>query len=195
MLLAEFGIGYKRAAELAGVGITAARTLIWGRQDSGPRNGELQKQLKRETAEALLAVQPTLDNLADGAPTSARATVRRIHALVAFGWSQNRIAAEVDLEPSRLSLLLRRYENTPRARNRMQVSARTARAVAAAYEWMSLTPPPESTQHEKIAAARCRNIGAARGWPLPMDWEAYDNDFDRPKTVERSRIDVERRAS
>ena len=37
-----------------------------------------------------------------------------------------------------------------------------------------------------LPLSRARNIGAQRGWPLPMDWEAFDNDFDRPTNIQRS---------
>jgi hypothetical protein len=186
--LGEFGIGYNRAAALAGVGITAARNLIWGRQEPGPRYGELQKHVKRETAERLLAVQPVLENLAAGATTSARASVRRIQTLIAFGWSQERLAGELGMLGSNLSGLRLRYEKAAR-RGRgatVRVSARTALAIAAMYERLSVTPPPEGEWREKIAASRARGIGLRNGWALPMDWEAYDNDFDRSQPVRRS---------
>lgn len=66
LMLGEFGIGYKRVAQLAGVGITGVRTLIWGRQDPGDRYGEIPKRVTREKAERILAVRPTVENLEIG---------------------------------------------------------------------------------------------------------------------------------
>lgn len=195
LVLAEYGIGYKRAAALAGIGVTAARTLIWGRQEPGPRYGELQKHVKRETAEALLAVQPVLENLAAGASTPARATVRRIQALIAFGWSQSKLADELGMLHTNLSTLRLRYERAA-ARGRgaqVRVHAGTARAVAALYDRLSVTPPPELEWRDRIAASRARNMGAEKGWALPMDWEACDDDFDRMQPVRRS-MDARRTA-
>ncbi|HLA14639.1 MAG TPA: hypothetical protein VJZ25_06405, partial [Gemmatimonadaceae bacterium] len=95
MMLAEFGMGYKRVARIAGIGITPTRNIIWGRQDAGPRNGEMQKRVKRETAEALLAVKPDLSLLAGGAYISSRGGQRRVQALVTRGWSQSKLCAMV----------------------------------------------------------------------------------------------------
>lgn len=188
MALAEFGIGYKQAARLAGLSTTVARTLIWGRQEPGPRYGELQKNIKRENAEKLLAIQPVLANLADGATTPARGTVRRIQTLIACGWSQNRIATELGMLGSNLSTLRLRYENAAR-RGRgatVRVNAGTARAVAALYDRLASTTPPAYGHREKISVARARNLGVQHKWPLPMDWAAVDDDFDRPFSVKRS---------
>jgi hypothetical protein len=188
LTLGEYGIGYKQAARLAGIGITPARTLIWGRQESGPRNGELQKHVKRETAEALLAIQPVLENLAAAALTPARASVRRLQALMALGWSQQRLAVELGMLGSNLGLLRTRYEGALR-RNRastITVTAGRARAIAALYDRISDAPPSAGTPGQLAAIGRVQRFAARAGWPLPMDWEAYDNDFDRPMAPRRS---------
>lgn len=188
MVLAEYGIGYKQAAKIAGVGITAARTLIWGRQEPGPRNGELQKHVKRETAAKLLAVQPVLENLADRALTPARGSVRRLQALMAFGWSQAKIAAELGWMDTNLSGMRLRFERAQATghTSRVKINASTARAIAALYDRLSVAAPPESEWRDRIAASRARNTGIQRGWPLPMDWEANDNNFDATYPVRRS---------
>src|SRR5690606_30501206 len=81
LMLVEFGIGYKRVAMLAGYrSSTPVRTIIWGRQDPGPRFGEMQKRVKRETAEKILAIQPVIENLAPGQSIPATGTHRRIQA-------------------------------------------------------------------------------------------------------------------
>lgn len=196
MMLAEYGIGYKRAAALAGIGITPTRNIIWGRQEPGPRYGELQKRVKRETAEALLAVQPVLENLAAGASTSARGSMRRLQTLMAFGWSQSKLAAELGVLDSNLSGMRVRYERAAAGGrgSKARVHVGTARAIADLYDRLSSTPPPEAEWRDRIAASRARGMGADRGWALPMDWEAYDNDFDRTQPVHRS-VNEQRRSA
>lgn len=174
--LQAYGIGYMRAARLAGVQPRAVAALIYGRQESGPRKGEMLKRIKRETAEKILAVQPVLENLGDRALTPGRGTRRRLQALVALGWSMSRLADELGMARS----------NFGRMMTSRMVRAETARAVAALYDRLSNTRPPEDEWRDRQAASRARSYARARGWPVPMDWEAVDNDFDRHAPVRRS---------
>ena len=197
LMLGEYGIGYKRAAHLAGIGITAARNLIWGRQEPGPRYGELQKHVKRETADKLLAIHPTVENLAPGALTPARGSIRRIHALMALGWSQERLAAHLDMNGGNLSALRLRYERAHlRGRGqKVTITARRARQIATLYNRLSPAPPLARTAHDHAGIRRVQTAAARKGWPLPMDWEAYDNNFDdRPAVPQRSLTEPRRAA-
>lgn len=185
LMLGEFGIGYKRLAQLAGFGSTTpVRTIIWGRQDPGPRFGEMQKRVKRETAERILAIQPDLALIADGTPIPAQPYVRMIKALVALGWSQSKIAEALGIAPANFRYVAD-YDRA-RQKNRVRISAGTARALVALYEVWSNQQPPTAQWRDKIAASRARRYAAERGWPLPMDWEAVDNDFHRASPVRRS---------
>lgn len=189
--LAEVGIGYKRLAELAGIGITAARSVLWGRQEPGPRYGEIPKRIKRETAEKILAVQPTLENLAGGMPVPARPTVRRIEALIAFGYSQNRIANLMGWHSGNLAALRHRYGLAVAAGDHTlaKVNAATHRLIADIYEQHCLVPPPATDKYARISVNRSRRLGREKGWPLPMDWAAVDDDFDTDDPPTRSTTD------
>lgn len=185
MMLAAHGIGYKRAAELAGIGVTAARTLLWGRQDPGPRNGELQKHVKRQTAEAILRVTPTLDNLAGGVTVPARATVRRLQALVALGYSMSFLGEQLGMGGGNLGSLFARYDRA-RSKKTVTVTARRARDTRELYERLASTTPRATSRGVAAAIERTRRYAAERGWPLPMDWAAADDDFDRDRPPARS---------
>jgi transcriptional regulator with XRE-family HTH domain len=188
LALAEYGIGYKRVAALAGVGVTGVRTIIWGRQEPGRRNGEIPKRVPRNKAEAILAVEPRLEHLGRRQSVKAGPYVRRLKALVALGWSQSKIAAELGIERANFRYIVE-YDKAWQAqahRNRIMMGAGTARAIVDLYDRWSNVRPPERDQREKIAATRSRRYAAERGWPLPMDWEAIDNDFERPTPVRRS---------
>lgn len=169
MMLAEFGLGYKRVAGVAGIGVTAARTIIWGRQD-GTRKGELQKRVKRETAEAILAVKPDISMLAGGAVIPSRGVQRRAQALCTRGWSVSRVGAEIGMAPA----------NFWKVMQHDTVTVATHRAVAAVFDkWWNLTPPRE-THWQKAAYGRAVNFAKARRWLAPLAWDDIDNDPEPP---------------
>ncbi len=170
MMLAEYGIGYKRAAAIAGIGVTPARNLIWGRQEPGPRYGELQKRVKRETAEALLRVKPELDNLAAGAIIPARGTHRRIQALVTLGWSQSKLCQQIGMDRGNWFVLMERE----------RVTLKTHRAVAALFEELWDQLPPHEEWRDKIAYTRTLRYAKKRRWLPPLAWDDIDNDVEPP---------------
>lgn len=176
--LSRFGIGWMRAAGLAGVSRSVVRALVWGREEP-ERRGQMQKRVARRTAERLLAVEPVFENLGDGAKVSARGTARRLRALVALGWSQTKLAEKLGQSIPNLNRLMVRYENryTSDGRvRRVMTTAGHARAVAALFDELCMTPPPHELWRDRIAYARSKRYAADRGWPLPMDWEAGDID-------------------
>lgn len=182
--LSTKGIGYKRVAQLAGLHVTTVRVLISGRED-GARKGELAKRIKRATSDAILAVQPSLEVLGARVPVPAAPYVRRLKALVALGWSQSQLATALGVERSNFRYIAE-YDGARSHRHRVTMGAGTARAIVALYDELSNRMPPETTQRERIAASRARNHAREAGWPLPMDWEAIDDDFERPFAVRRS---------
>lgn len=163
-MLAACGIGWKRAAELAGVSSGAMSKLIYG----GPGDRPPSRRIRPETAAAILAVQPALEFLSPSALVDATGTHRRLQALVATGWSQSRLAARLGMLPSNFGTMLA----APR------VTAATVRAVRELYDELWDQPPPEDGHREKIAANRSRNYAAARGWPPPAAWD--DDRIDNP---------------
>lgn len=179
MMLAEFGIGYKRAALLAGVGTTVARNVLWGRQEPGPRYGELPKRIKRENAEKLLAVRPDLENLAGGVHIPARGTHRRVQALVAMGWSQSRICERIGMERGNFWGMMQRAT----------VTVSTHRAIAAVFdEWWNVAPTG-STPGELRGITMARRYAKQRRWLPPMAWDDIDNDVEPPVVGDEGGVD------
>ncbi|MDF2578467.1 MAG: hypothetical protein K0S49_46 [Microbacterium sp.] len=173
LMLSEYGIGYKRVAELAGLGTTPVRNIIWGRQDPGPRKGEMLKRVKRETAEAILAVQPIVDNLGDRQPIPALGAHRRIHALAARGWSLSKIAARLDMTVGNFWKALRSD----------QVSAGLHRRIATLYEELWDQVPPHDDWHQAAAYTRTVNHAKKRGWLPPLAWDDIDTDPEPERDV------------
>lgn len=179
IMLGEFGLGYKRIAALAGIGVTATRNIIWGRQDSGPRYGELQKRVKRETAEALLAVKPDVSLLAGGVVIPARGVHRRVQALVRMGWSQAKIGARVGIDSGNFWTLMK----SPR------VTVKYHRAIAALFDELWNVEPPRVEWRDKIAYARAIGYAKQRRWLGPLAWDDIDNDVEPPVPDEVGGVD------
>jgi hypothetical protein len=178
--LAEFGIGYKRVAELAGFkSSTPVRTIIWGRQDPGPRYGEMQKRVKRETAEKILAIRPTIENLGSRRPVSARGAHRRVQALVARGWSLSKIAERVGMNASNFSTFMQRP----------MIGASTHLTIAALYEEMWDQLPPHEEWRDKIAYTRSLHFAEQRRWLPPLAWDDIDLDEEPPVPDEEVGVD------
>jgi|GEM_PF-493719 len=170
VMLAEAGMGYKRVAEVAGLGTTPVRNIIYGRQDPGPRKGEMLKQVKRETAEAILGVKPDVESLADGAKVSARGTHRRIQALVARGWSLSKLAKRLGIDVRNLLSMMKRE----------QVFARTHRQVVALFDELWDVEPPREEWRDKIAYSRTIRYAKARRWLPPLAWDDIETDEEPP---------------
>lgn len=179
MMLGEFGLGYKRVAVLAGLGITPVRNIIWGRQDSGPRYGEMQKHVKRATAEKILAVRPSIELLAAGVNIPARGVHRRVQALVTRGWSQSKLSERLGIDRG----------NFWRMMLADQVTVATHREVAALYEELWHQAPPHENHRDKIAYSRALKHANVRRWLPPLAWDDIDNDVEPPMPEDLVEID------
>jgi hypothetical protein len=179
LLLSEFGLGYKRVARLAGVGVTPVRNVIWGRQDPGPRKGEIPKRIKRENAERILAVKPDISLLAMGTSIPARGTHRRLQALVARGWSQSRLADRLGMERGNFGLMMQREK----------VSVATHRAVEALFDELWDQLPPRTAWRDSIAYSRTIRYARERRWLPPLAWDDIDTDTEPPVPDEEVEVD------
>jgi hypothetical protein len=170
-LLGRCGIGWKRAAALAGVSTGAMSKLLYG----GPGDRPPTRRIRPDTAARILAVDPFPVNRGDRALAEATATRRRLQALVAIGWAKAQLAARLGMTGS----------NFGKTMERAQVVIATERAVCALYDELWDTRPPETSHWEKISAARARNYAAARGWALPCEW--LDSEIGDPEAVPSGR--------
>jgi transcriptional regulator with XRE-family HTH domain len=162
--LGRQGIGWRRAAELAGISKSTMRSLMFGASGR-----DASARIRPETAAAVLAVPAASRDVAPGTPVDATGTRRRVEALVATGWSRAKLGERLGIEPTGMSELLRRE----------QVTAGRARAVADLYDELWNRPPPEREWREKISAARSRNYARDHGWAPPAAWD--DDLIDDPQ--------------
>lgn len=169
--LAEYGIGYKRVAQLAGYrSSTPVRTLIWGRQDPGPRNGEIPKRIPREKAARILAVKPVVENLGARKSVPALGAHRRVQALVARGWSMSKIAERIGMNISNFSTFMQREH----------IGAGNHRTIAALYDELWDVDPPKDEWRDKIAYTRSLRFAQERRWLPPLAWDDIDTDPEPP---------------
>ncbi|ERG63508.1 hypothetical protein L332_03435 [Agrococcus pavilionensis RW1] len=171
-MLQASGLGWKRIAELTGVGNTAIASLIYGRKGSNrdPRKGEVLKRVSREKAEKILALQPSFDHLRDGALVPAVGLHRRMQALVCMGYSLKVLGAKLGIDPGDMSSLMRRET----------VRKSTHLAVVALFDELWDVPAPTSTRRERESATKARKFAEQRRWLPPLAWDDPDTDVEPP---------------
>lgn len=157
------GMGARSIAAAGGVNRNWIKSLLHGRPDRG--NPPTQR-IRPETADALLAVTVALP---DHTLTHAAGTHRRLQALVACGWSIQKIANRLGKTTANLWAVTQQD----------RVTAATVRQVRDLYNQMWDQAPPETTWRERQSVSRARNLAAARGWLRPMEWD--DDLIDLPQ--------------
>ncbi|MFH8813098.1 hypothetical protein ACH4GZ_38865 [Streptomyces hygroscopicus] len=165
--LMEFGIGWKRLAALAGVPTGAMSKLLYGDQR---RNMAPSKQIRPRTAAALLAVEPSLENLGSVVAVDATGTRRRLQALIRAGWPKAQLAKRLGMLPSNFGDVL----------TRPQVTVRTVRAVMRLYDELWQADPREHGVDNQ-AYSRTVNYASKLGWAPVGAWD--DDTIDDPATV------------
>lgn len=164
-ILMDYGYGWKRIADMAGVSRITVNKLLYGARHRGMQPS---KSVRPETAAKLLAVQPNGERLGGAVTVDATGTRRRLQALVAAGWPQSRLAARLGMHASNFGTMLRSQ----------QVLASTERAVRKLYDALWKQDPREHGVDAK-AYSRARNHAAARQWAPVGAWD--DDRLDDPE--------------
>lgn len=162
--LRSCGMGLRAIAAISGIQRKNLQSILNGRPDrgSGPQKG-----ITPARAAVLLAIEPTLDSLSDGAVISGTGTTRRLQALVAMGWPVQQLAEQMGWRPSNLRVLI----------TAAAVTVKTARLVLPVYERLWRADPlaygasPDGVTHAKDRAERER-------WAPVGAWD--DDTIDDP---------------
>lgn len=173
--LRDAGMGTKRIGDLAGISHGAMSKLLYGRPLKGGGRGKPSAKVLRTTAEAILAVQPTLENLAAGQRFPVIGAARRLQALVALGYSQRSLAQRLGIMPANFTSLVHGTQPF--------VSVRTHRQVCDLYAELARRLPEPVTRSEKGAVTRAKKIAAKYGWVSPMAWDDIDDPNEKPHRV------------
>lgn len=158
LALRAAGLNADRIGELAGLCDTTVLDLC---------NGVLGK-VRTETHHGILAIEiptATYTVSTDGARVDPTGTLRRLRALVAFGYTQRYVADRLGMFETNLGVVIRAV--------RPLVQASTARRVEALYDELTARPPAKPS---KSAIRRA----AALGWAPPLAWD--DETIDDPNT-------------
>jgi hypothetical protein len=158
------GLGLRRIADMAGVDRKRLQAVIGGRPERGTGP---QEKVRPAFAAAVLAVEPTLDNLGSATVIAATGTHRRLQALVAAGWPQHHLALRLGMTDSNFGDALRRDRTI----------VRTARAVRGLYDDLWRAGPSEHGA-SPAGVTRARRHAAAQGWAPVGAWD--DDTIDDP---------------
>ena len=163
------GMPYMAISERLGLAQNSSlQHLMWGRGEYGPG-----QQVRRETAELVLAYWPTLGDFPDGSRIDATGTRRRIQALAVRGWPRHWMADQVGL----------REDHFRRVAGRGRVTARLARQVAELYDaWWDQDPLEHGVPLRSVARVRADAVRLGLCGPLAWDDDTIDDPQAFPQT-------------
>lgn len=166
--LQAYGMGWKRIAEVSGVGYTAVSQLIYGRKGSNkdPRKGEILKRITKDKAEKLLAVKLDVSNLRPGAVINSRGFHRRVEALMCNGWSKSKIAALLDIPVRNFQIMLRRNG----------VTVKYHLGMIKLFDQLWNVEAPHGSHRDLIAFNRSKNYAKRNRFVPALGWDDIDLD-------------------
>lgn len=181
--LQSCSMGLRAIAAAAGIDRKRLQAVLTGRPERGTGP---QEKIRPALAKAILAVEPTLENLAPGTLLNPAGTRRRVQVLVAMGWPQQHLADRLDMTPSNFGAMIRRDH----------VLARRALQVRALYDQLWNADP---AQHGATSAGitRARKHATSHGWPPPAAWDddTIDNPESTPHTSSSQQLTRDERAA
>ncbi|OLZ72531.1 hypothetical protein AVW11_03825 [Streptomyces amritsarensis] len=167
------GVSADRAAHHAGLKRCDVTDLLYSIKGRPPS-----RRIRETKAQKILAVEAR--NVVTGR-VNATGTRRRIQALMAMGWPQVHLAAQIPCHDRYVSEIVRCQDG---------VLSRTAHRVATAYDRLWNQDP---VQHGVPAdrANYVRRLAARRGWPPPAAWD--DDVIDDPQASPAAVTEMNRR--
>jgi hypothetical protein len=160
-------MGLRPIAALAGVDRKRLQAILTGRPERGTGP---QVKVRPALAAAVLAVEPTLENLAPSTLINPVGTQRRLQALVAMGWPQQHLADRLGMTPANFGTMIRREH----------VLVRRALQVRALYDQLWRADPRQDGATE-VGIDRALKAAAANGWAPVGAWD--DDTIDDPQAT------------
>ncbi|WGM21841.1 hypothetical protein QEH68_06620 [Paenarthrobacter sp. OM7] len=165
LALMEAGVSMKRLGKIAGMAHSTISAVVYGRTERGHT---AYRRVHKDTAAKILAIQPSMENMAPNRYIDSCGTIRRLQALVAIGWSQNRLCEQLGISRRNFGTFM----------NADKCTVRKALAVRDLYNQLWNQPQTGVEWHSKTSATRARNHAKARGWAPPLAWD--DETIDNP---------------
>lgn len=100
-------------------------------------------------------------------------TRRRVEALATLGWSMRHLSSRLGWHPDRLSVMFT---------NQTSVSRANAQRIAALFDELCMSFPPERNKGERVSASRARALARRRGYAPPLAWDDIDDPDEQPQT-------------
>lgn len=157
------GMSVMTISEKTGVTIATIDHLLYGKDQYPPA-----RKIRPESATALLAYWPTLDDYPDLGVVDSTGTARRLQALAAIGWTAAAIHRHIGFG---------NVASIERAPHHPGVKARLARAIRDFYAWASIGQAEDHGVTDWIAR-RQRSRAAQLGYLAPAWWD--DDTIDDP---------------
>lgn len=174
------GLGVKQISRLSGVALSTLTQILYGcPREDGTRRPPTAR-VRRETAQKILAIHPSLDIAAPGTRVPAVGSRRRLQALVHQGWSVQKLANRLGVDRQRLDSLVHGLH--------AMVTAETAVAVRELYDDLWDQAPPERSREDRSAAAAARTRARRAGWAPPLAWD--EDTIDDPAAVPQHEVTV-----
>jgi hypothetical protein len=151
--LAEYGIGWKHAADLAGV----SRTVV-GRL-RGYNSGRPANRVRPETLRRILAVEASPRTANPGALVDALGSGRKLRSLVALGWTRSELGRRIGVTPQNIGPLMVLEPG-------MRITARRWCQIDDLWRDLCMTVGPSVR-----AAADAKRLG----WAPPLAWDDIDD--------------------
>jgi transcriptional regulator with XRE-family HTH domain len=160
------GVSLRSVAASSGVSEGALNRLIYGEPAKGRQPST---RVLTRTAAAVLAVQPTFRNVLPAAFVDGTGTRRRLQALCAIGWTQNRLADELDVLMQTVNYYLH---------SETRVTAANAIRIADLYDRAWHAPPAPTNKWRAAGITRAKENARRHGWAPPLAWD--DDTIDDP---------------
>lgn len=170
--LMDQGMGLKRIVAVTDLSQGMLWKLLYGKKRAdGTRVPTV--RVRKATEARILAI--TLD-LAEGARIDSTGSRRRIQALVCLGYSIRNLGERLGIQSSNMHSAVH---------DRGLITVRTATAITALYDELSMTPNEPAGRYDRCAASRARNYAATFGWLPPLAWDedSIDDPMMQPEPV------------
>lgn len=158
--LSAAGLGWRRAADLAGVNHSVVSCVLYGQNGNPPT-----KRIRTAFAKQLLAVEAGPDTLADVASMDITRSRRQLQALVATGRTQQELAIRLGMSPFNFGRLLFKQQNITLAKQR---------DIDALYDELWEKPPSDTS-----SARRARRYARQHEFAPPQAWD--DDTISNPE--------------